>query len=171
MLGLIPRIFNEEKQMLLKKSPIGMAMATFALTCAAASAAFGAEEAKAQANHAPLFLTATNGSPNYLAVVNTVTKETDYVATGGNGAASGNAGGVAVSGELAAVVNFSSLTVTIFQRQGNAMQPIQTVKTTSQPLSVTFGHDHLVVLGTNTAESFPLYGSTVGSNDGIAQLL
>ncbi|MGD1090392.1 MAG: hypothetical protein ABSB35_00215 [Bryobacteraceae bacterium] len=78
---------------------------------------------------------------------------------------------MAVSGELAAVINCSSFTVTIFQREGNAMQPIQTLKTTSQPVSVTFGHDHLVVLSTNMAESFNAYRNTVGSNDGITQLL
>jgi len=158
--------------MLMKKNPAGRALATFALTCAVVPAAFGAEQSHAQAGKAPLFLTETNGSPNYLAVVNTVTKETDYVPTGGNGgvAQGSNAGGVAVSGELAAAINFGSLTVSIFERQGNAMQPIQTIKTTSQPVSVTFGHGHLVVLGTTTAESFPLYGNTVGANDGIAQL-
>jgi hypothetical protein len=75
-----------------------------------------------------------------------------------------------VSGDLAAAINFGSSTVTIFERVGNAMQPIQTVKITSQPVSVAFGHDHLVVLGTTTAESFPVYGNTVGANDGIAQL-
>lgn len=144
---------------------------SFALTCAVStSAVFGAES---QSTKAPLFLTETNGSTNYLAVINAVTKETDYVPTGGSGGApaGGNAGGVAVSGELAAAINYSSFTVTIFERRGNSMQPIQTVKTTSQPVSVSFGHDHLVVLGTSTAESFPVYGNTVGSNDGIAQLL
>jgi len=144
--------------MLLKKIP------AFALTCAIAAAA--------PATRAPLFLTETNGTPNSLAVINSVTKEVDYVPTGGNGGApaGGNAGGVGVSGDLAAAINFGSSTVTIFLRQGNAMQPMQTVKTTSPPLSVAFGHDHLVVLCSTTAESFPVYGNTVGGNDGIAQL-
>jgi hypothetical protein len=153
--------------MLKERSRAGMALALFALTCAlAAPAAFGADKSRA-----PLFLTATNGSTNYLAVIDTVTRETDYVPTGGAGGASGNAGGVAVQGELAAVVNYGSLSVTIFMRQGNTMQPVQTVKTTTAPLSVAFGHNHLVVLCASTAESFPVYGNTVGSNDGIAQLL
>jgi hypothetical protein len=155
---------NKEKQMLMKRISAGRAMAGFALTCAIAAAA--------PAARAPLFLTETNASPNSLAVINSVTKEIDYVPTGGNGGApaGGNAGGVGVSGELAAAINFGSSTVTIFERQGNAMQPMQTVKTTSPPLSVAFGHDHLVVLCSTTAESFPVYGNTVGANDGIAQL-
>ena len=118
-----------------------------------------------------LFLTETNASPNYLAVINTVTKATTYVPTGGKGGASGNAGGVAVSGELAAAVNFGSLTVTIFERVGNAMHPTQMVKTSSAPLSVAFGHDHLFVLGATAAQSFPIFGNTLGASDGSADLL
>jgi len=136
-------------------------LAMFVLMCAFAASAFGA----------PLFLTETNGSPNALAVINTLTQETKYVATGGNGGASGNAGGVAVAGELAAAINFGSLTVTIFERFGNAMHSIQTVKTGSAPLSVAFGHDHLFVLGATSAESFPVYGNIVGASDGTANLL
>jgi hypothetical protein len=130
------------------------------------ASAFGAEKS------VPLFLTATNGSANLLAVIDTETQETDFVPTGGVGgvAQGSNAGGIAVQGQLAAVVNYGSLNVTIFARVGNAMQPIQMVKTTSQPVSVAFGHDHLVVLGTTTAESFPVYGNMIGANDGIAQL-
>jgi hypothetical protein len=124
------------------------------------------------ANHDPLLLTATNGIANYLAVVNTKTKEMDFVPTGGAGGASGNAGGVAVEGSLAAVINFGSSNVTIFVRQGNTMQPMQVIKASSQPVSVAFGHGHLVVLGQTTAESFPVYGTSVAQgNDGIVQLL
>jgi hypothetical protein len=160
--------------MLTKRSHAKNALALFATTFAVTvSAAFGADTSGAQARQAPLFLTETNGSTNYLAVINTETQETDYVPTGGNGgAASGsNGGGVAVSGELAAAINYNSFTVTIFHREGNSMKPVQKVTTTSKPLSVAFGHDHLVVLGTTTAESFPVYGNTVGANDGIVQLL
>lgn len=160
--------------MLTKKSPARKALVMFILMFGVtASVAFGADTSEAQSSQTPLFLTETNSVPNYLVVVNTATRETDYVPTGGNGgaAAGGNGGGVAVSGELAAAINYNSLTVTVFRRRGNSMEPVQKVTTTSQPLSVAFGHDHLVVLGTTTAESFPVYGTTVGPNDGIAQLL
>ena len=159
-----------------RRNHAGKVLATLSLMCAvAASAASGAEGALARGgqgnNQDPLFLTATNPTgANFLAVVNTRTKETDYVPTGGNGGASGNAGGVAVAGPLAAVVNFGSSNVTIFVRLGNAIEPTQMVKTTSKPVSVAFGHDHLVVLCLTTAESFPVYGNSVGANDGIVQL-
>jgi len=144
----------------------------WALGAAAVPGAFPLHaQPAAAASPAPLFLTATNATNNSLAVINTRTHQMDFVPTGGAGGASGNAGGIAVSGNLAAVVNFGSSNVTIFQRKGNSMQPIQMVKTTSQPLSVTFGHDHLVVLCLTNMESFPVYGNTVGNNDGIANLL
>ena len=155
---------------------LGRVPALMTMMCAlAAATAFGAGETLAQAkqgpSHDPLFLTATNGANNFLAVVNTRTKETDYVPTGGFGGVSGNAGGVAVSGPIAAVVNFGSTNVTIFVRQGNAMQPTQTIKTSSQPVSVAFGHDHLVVLELTAAESFPVYGNMVqATSDGVVQL-
>lgn len=122
----------------------------------------------------PLFLTATNGSTNYLAVVNTRTKQIDYVSTGGAGGVKpgSNAGGVAAAGEMAAVINFGSSNVTIFVRRGNTMAAVSTVKTASQPVSVAFGHDHLLVLGTTTAESFPVSGNKVAENsDGMVQLI
>src|SRR5437899_5973737 len=146
------------------------------LICAVAvSAAFAGDEVLTQAKQGrgqdPLFLTITNGAANFLAVVNTRTKQTDYVPTGGFGGAGGNSGGVAVSGNLAAAVNFGSTNVTIFVRRGNAMEPTQLIKTSSQPVSVALGHNHLVVLGQTTAESFAVFGSTVNKdNDGVVQL-
>jgi hypothetical protein len=120
----------------------------------------------------PLFLTATNGKTNFLAVVNTRTKDVNYVPTGGAGGASGNAGGVAVLGDLAAAVNFGSSNVTIFVRRGNSMAATGMITTASQPVSVAFGHDHLVVLGLTTVESFAVNGNRVAQNrDGEASLV
>ncbi|HLK62653.1 MAG TPA: hypothetical protein VKU19_04410 [Bryobacteraceae bacterium] len=110
-----------------------------------------------------LFLTITNGTSNSLVVINTRTKQTAFVPTGGIGGASGNAGGVAVDGKLVAAINFGSSSVSIFVRKGDAMQPTQVIKTASQPVSVTFGQNHLVVLGLTTAESFPVFGDDVGT--------
>ncbi|HEY3838498.1 MAG TPA: hypothetical protein VGL72_18085 [Bryobacteraceae bacterium] len=124
------------------------------------------------ANRVPLFLTATNGSTNYLAVVNTRTHQVSYVPTGGNGGAGGNAGGVAVSGEMAAVVNFGSSNVTIFARRGDSMQAAQMITTSSKPVSVAFGHDHLFVLGQTAVQSFAMPGNMVSANaDGSVSLI
>lgn len=149
-----------------------------AVVCAAAAiTAFSTGRLEAQPGlgfRSPLFLTATNTATNYLAVVNTRTKEMDFVPTGGNGGVSpgSNAGGVAVSGELAAVVNFGSSNVTIFMRQGNTMQAVHMIPTASKPVSVAFGNGHLVVLGQTSAESFPVFGTMVmPTHDGVTSLL
>src|SRR5262249_6300786 len=154
---------KKETQVLRKRNHPGKTPVILPLMCMlAVTAAFGADESQAQArqgrNQDPLFLTITNGTTNFLAVINTRTKETNFVPTGGAGGAGGNAGGVAVDGGLAAAVNFGSSNVTIFIRRGNAMEPTQVIKTASAPVSVAFGHNHLVVLGLTTAESFAVYG-------------
>ena len=120
----------------------------------------------------PLLLTATNGTPNYLAAINTRSGEVSYVPTGGNGGVGGNAGGVAVSGALAAVVNFGSSNVSIFVRRGDTLQSMGVVTAASQPVSVAFGNRHLVVLGLNTLESFPVSSTGVAkSHDGMVSLI
>jgi hypothetical protein len=139
--------------MLSFQNRIALSLAAVPLLCAGL--------ASAADTRAPLFLTATNGSTNYLATMNTRTHQTSYIPTGGNGGASGNAGGIAVNGEMAAVINNGSRNVTIFVRVGDAMQPMQLIKTLAAPLSVTFGQSHLVVLETTLAESFPMFGNTV----------
>jgi hypothetical protein len=122
--------------------------------------------------HSPLLLTATNGTPNYLAAIDTQTGEVNYLPTGGNGGVSGNAGGVAVMGTIAAVVNFGSSTVSIFVRQGDTMQPMGMITTASKPVSVAFGNGHLVVLGQTSLESFALTPMGVAkSHDGMVSLI
>ncbi len=145
------------------------------ISAVAVATALAGDETLAQAKQGrgqdSLFLTATNGATNFLAVVNTRTRQMDFVPTGGFGGATGNSGGVAVSGNIAAVINFGSSNVTIFVRRGNAMEPTQVIKTSSQPVSVAFGHNHLVVLGLTTAESFTVFGNNVSKdNDGVVQL-
>jgi hypothetical protein len=137
-------------------------------------AALALSAAASAATRAPLFLTATNATANYLAIINTNTKQTLYVPTGGMGGvpSGSNAGGVAVSGEIAAVINYGSSNVSIFERRGDTMQPTQMIKTVSKPVSVAFGLGHLVVLELTTAESFPVYGSSVSASaDGSTALL
>jgi len=128
----------------------------------------------APGSKAPLFLTATNATNNFLAVVNTKTKQILYVPTGGTGGVPGgsNAGGVAVTGETAAVINYGSSNISIFVRRGETMQPTQMIKTAAKPVSVAFGAGHLVVLELTGAESFPMYGnSVVATADGNVPLL
>lgn len=163
---------KKEKSMRSTRRSIGRLARLLPFALALARLSSGAEDASRQTRaRDPLFLTATNGAANYLAVVNTRTGEVNYVATGGIGNASGNAGAVAVSGRMAAVVNYGSATITIFTRRGDTMSPMQTIKTASQPVSVTFGHDHLVVLGLTTAESFAVSGNSIASTaDGIVNL-
>ncbi len=163
--------------MLRNENRASKALAIFTLLCGmGVSSAFGAGELQALAKTGgaqdPLFLTITNGTANSLAIINTRTKQMTFVATGGAGERAAMRAEWPREGKLAAAVNFGSSTVTIFLRQGNSMEPVQTVKTSSAPLSVAFGHNHLLVLGQSTAESFPVYGNTVGqTNDGVAQLL
>jgi hypothetical protein len=161
--------------MFLIKNQTANILATLPLIIAGlTSIASAAEVALANpgANGIPLFLTATNGTNNMLAIINTQTKQTSYVPTGGQGGVSGNAGGVAVDGNIAAVVNFGSSNVTIFVRHGETMQPAQMIQTAAKPVSVAFGHGHLVVLELTMAESFPVYGNSVmATADGSAPLL
>ena len=89
--------------MSIKPNRTGSVLSILPLMCAISFTAFGADELQSQArqgrNQDPLFLTATNGANNLLAVVNTRSKQISFVPTGGIGGASGNAGGVAVSGQ------------------------------------------------------------------------
>jgi hypothetical protein len=151
------------------KIQTGAMLAVLPLACAAIVSTAAAQP---QSHRAPLFITATNAATNYLAIVNAQTRQTTYVPTGGMGGASGNAGGVAVNGEIAAVINFGSSNVTIFVRHGDALQPTQMIKTSAQPVSVAFGHGHLVVLEQNVVESFPVYGANVGTTaDGAVPVM
>jgi hypothetical protein len=99
-------------------------------------------------------------------------KVVETVATGGKGGASGNAGGIAAYKNLLAVVNFGSNTVSIFEHYKDSFVLKHTIPTTSSPLSVAFGHDHLYVLGATTIESHQAYDGWVSpSSDGEAALL
>ena len=44
------------------------------------------------------------------------------------------------------------------------------VNTTSAPVSIDFGHDHMYVAGETTVDSFVLHGHSVGWMDGTASL-
>jgi hypothetical protein len=89
----------------------------------------------------------------------------------GSGGVGGNARGVkSYNGEVFAVVNNGSNTVAVYRRSGNGLRFDKLVTTTSAPVSVDFGHDHMYVAGANTVDSFVLHGNNVGWMDGTAWL-
>lgn len=93
------------------------------------------------------------------------------LSTQGKGGASGNARGVKqYEGTLVAVVNNGSNTVALFRRDGDALKFDKVVATTSAPVSVDFGNDHLYVAGATTVDSFVLHGNSVGWLDGTTDL-
>jgi hypothetical protein len=93
------------------------------------------------------------------------------LSTHGKGGAGGNARGVKqYNGELFAAVNNGSNTVAIYRRDGNRLRFDKLVTTTSAPVSVDFGHDHLYVAGATTVDSFVVHRNTVEWMDGTATL-
>ena len=94
------------------------------------------------------------------------------ISTGGRGGVSGNAGGIAANGRLVAIVNFSSQSVSLFDLTPQGFTLTDVITTLSPPVSVTFGHGHLYVLGTTSVESHRLDGRHLESaSDGSATLL
>ncbi len=93
------------------------------------------------------------------------------LSTHGKGGVGGNARGVRQSdGALVAVVNNGSNSVAIFRRTGDALRFEKVVSTTSPPVSVDFGNDHLYVAGTTTVDSFVSHERSVEWLDGTADL-
>jgi len=93
------------------------------------------------------------------------------LSTHGQGGVSGNARGVKQhNGELFAAVNNGSNTVAIFKRDGDRLKFDKVVTTTSAPVSIDFGNDHLYVAGTTSVDSFVLHHDNVGVLDGTAWL-
>jgi len=93
------------------------------------------------------------------------------LSTHGKGGVGGNARGVKqYNGELFAAVNNGSNTVAIYRRDGNRLRFDKLVTTTSAPVSVDFGHDHLYVGGATTVDSFVVHRNTVEWMDGTTTL-
>jgi len=78
------------------------------------------------------------------------------LSTHGKGGASGNARGIRQHDDTIAVVNNGSSNVAMFTRNGDALRFDRVVSTTSAPVSVDFGNDHLYVAGATTVDSFVL---------------
>jgi hypothetical protein len=119
-----------------------------------------------------VIVTSSNTANNHLRVYDTAGTLIQEVATLGQGGAGGNAGGIATTTGIVAVVNFGSQTVSLFSRGEGGFELRQTIATTSRPVSVAFGKTHLYVLGTTTVESHRIGPDGVeASADGIAGLL
>jgi hypothetical protein len=119
-----------------------------------------------------LVVTSSNTAQNQLLVYNSSGSLLQSVPTQGQGGVGGNAGGIQAKGNLLAVVNFGSQSVTLFERDGSGFQVKQVLPAVSNPVSVAFGTDHLYVLGTTTVESHRLFGATAAiAPDGVSPLL
>jgi hypothetical protein len=93
------------------------------------------------------------------------------LSTHGKGGVGGNARGVKqVAGELIAAVNNGSNSVAVFRRDGDSLTFDKVVVTTSAPVSVDFGNDHMYVAGATTVDSFALHRNTVEWLDGTTAL-
>jgi hypothetical protein len=93
------------------------------------------------------------------------------VSTRGKGGAGGNARGVKqYRGELIAAVNNGSNSVAVFRRDGDTLKFDKVVPTTSAPVSVDFGNDHMYVAGATSVDSFALHQNTVAWLDGSSGL-
>jgi hypothetical protein len=93
------------------------------------------------------------------------------LSTHGKGGVGGNARGVKqFDDELVAVVNNGSGDVALFTRVGNRLRFDKSVRTSSAPVSIDFGNDHMYVAGATTVDSFAMHHDTVGALDGSVGL-
>jgi hypothetical protein len=93
------------------------------------------------------------------------------LSTHGKGGVGGNARGIKQhDARLIAVVNNGSGSVALFRRDGDALRFDKIVATTSAPVSVDFGNDHLYVAGATTVDSFVLHQNSVEWRDGTSDL-
>jgi hypothetical protein len=93
------------------------------------------------------------------------------LSTRGKGGVGGNARGIRqYGGELVAVVNNGSGSVALFRRSGDALTFDKLVTTTSAPVSVDFGNEHMYVAGATSVDSFALRGRSVEWLDGTTTL-
>ncbi len=133
----------------------------------------GSHKIYAAKDDSTLAIVMTNDpSSNEIKVYDAQTKALlQTLSTKGEGGVGGNARGVRqFQGELVAAVNYGSNTVALFKRDGNGLKFEQLVSTTSAPVSLDFGNDHLYVAGATTIDSFVLREHRVGWRDGTAFL-
>ena len=133
----------------------------------------GASELRAEHRGRTLMVTMTNDpNENRINVYDADTRALlQTLSTRGKGGAGGNARGVRqFDGDLVAAVNNGSNSVALFRRDGDSLRFDRLVTTTSAPVSVDFGNDHMYVAGATTVDSFALHRNTVEWLDGTAGL-
>jgi hypothetical protein len=123
----------------------------------------GAIAVQGQYVRSPLVITSTNNARGNAVVVFRLNTEgtpslelAQTLMTGGNGGASTNAGIVQFKGELGAVANYGSNTVSQLRREGDAIAIGSTIPLApecAKPDSIALTRDHLFVVGANCAES------------------
>src|SRR6202035_4409120 len=131
--------------------------------CSAAVLVFTAIASNVHAEHSgrTLAVIMTNDPvSNQIQVYDTNTKVLlQTLSTDGKGGVAGSARGVKqYKGELVAAVNNGSNTVALYTRQGDRLRFDKLVTTTSAPVSVDFGNDHMYVAGATTVDSFAMCG-------------
>jgi hypothetical protein len=142
-----------------------------AIVCFALAA--GAARIHADGRDATLVVTMTNDhEANQIKVYDANTRVLlQTLSTHGKGGAAGNARGIKqLDGTLIAVVNNGSNTVALFTRDGNRLRFEKVVPTSSAPVSVDFGNNHLYVAGATTVDSFVLHEKSVQWLDGSIDL-
>jgi len=107
-----------------------------------------------------LVVTSSNTAPNNRLLVYSSSGELiQNISTDGAGGVTGNAGGIATTQSLLAVVNFGSNTVSLFHLLGDKYHFVRTLSAVG-PVSVAFGNQHLYVLGNTSIYSFDLVRNT-----------
>jgi len=142
------------------------------LTCLTVLTAVAATVSAQGWDRQTLVVTSSNTAANHLLIYSASNHLLQSLATGGKGGVSGNAGGIAVSRDHLAVVNFASQNVSIFEPKWDGFRLQQIVPAVSGPQSVAFGHRHLYILGASKVESHRIdeYGIS-NSPDGVAELV
>jgi hypothetical protein len=133
----------------------------------------GSAQARAERRGLTLVVTMTNdAAANQIKVYDAKTRTLlQTISTQGKGGAAGNARGVKqFNGELFAAVNNGSNTVSLFRRDGDALKFDKLVTTTSAPVSIDFGNDHMYVAGATTVDSFAMNRNDVEWKDGTTSL-
>jgi hypothetical protein len=93
------------------------------------------------------------------------------LSTQGKGGVGGNGHGIRQNDNgIVAVVNHGSGTVAVFRRAKGGLSFDSLVYTTSAPVSIDFGNDHMYVAGDRSVDSFVLHNKNIGSLDGTTTL-